>query len=82
MRGGKVERRLTLINCERPPLSRHSSPGDQSIRLRRRLPMQTAALVLTGIENDAFFLRRAGDPLNGLVLKVWTILSKRLRAHH
>jgi hypothetical protein len=61
-------------------------PGDQSIRLRRRLPMQTAALVLAGIENDAgfqwFFLRRAGDPLNGLVFKVWTILSKRLRAHH
>jgi hypothetical protein len=48
--------------------------------------MQTAALVLAGIENDAgfqwFFLRRAGDPLNGLVFKVWTILSKRLRAHH
>ena len=33
--------------------------------------MQTAALVLAGNENDAgfqrFFLRRAGDPLNGLV---------------
>jgi ABC-type transport system substrate-binding protein len=35
--------------------SRHSSPGDQSIRLRRRLEMQTAALVLAGNKNDAGF---------------------------
>jgi hypothetical protein len=42
---------------ERPLLaqSRHSYPGDQSIRLRRRLPMQTAALVLAGNKNDAGF---------------------------
>jgi len=35
--------------------SRHSSPGDQPFRLRRRLPMHTAALVLAGNKNDAGF---------------------------